>query len=174
VWALGNIAGDSPKCRDLVLESNALVPLLSQLKDDSKISMLRNATWTLSNFCRGKPQPPFEQARCGQPGGPCPHTLPRLLVESWEPAAAKWTRLPPVPSRRNGGVPSRRCALRAGCELKAAALPAVRLWLWSMPQQVGRHAVLRSICQRGAGQALSSACVSALLLPFAAHMQLAV
>jgi len=81
VWALGNIAGDSPKCRDLVLESNALVPLLSQLKDDSKISMLRNATWTLSNFCRGKPQPPFEQARCLPPSGPCPHTLPRLLVD---------------------------------------------------------------------------------------------
>jgi len=81
VWALGNIAGDSPKCRDLVLESNALVPLLSQLKDDSKISMLRNATWTLSNFCRGKPQPPFEQARCLPPSGPCPHILPRLLVD---------------------------------------------------------------------------------------------
>jgi importin subunit alpha-1 len=28
VWALGNIAGDSPQCRDLVLESGVLMPLL--------------------------------------------------------------------------------------------------------------------------------------------------
>eukprot|EP00271_Cylindrocystis_brebissonii_P017110 TRINITY_DN430_c1_g2_i1.p1 TRINITY_DN430_c1_g2~~TRINITY_DN430_c1_g2_i1.p1 ORF type:complete len:535 (-),score=133.91 TRINITY_DN430_c1_g2_i1:2476-4080(-) len=67
VWALGNIAGDSPKCRDLVLASGALMPLLAQLNENSKLSMLRNATWTLSNFCRGKPQPPFEQSKPALP-----------------------------------------------------------------------------------------------------------
>lgn len=65
VWALGNIAGDSPKCRDLVLNTNALQPLLEQLKEQVKISMVRNATWTLSNFCRGKPQPDFQVVRAG-------------------------------------------------------------------------------------------------------------
>uniref|UniRef100_A0A0D9Y659 Importin subunit alpha n=1 Tax=Oryza glumipatula TaxID=40148 RepID=A0A0D9Y659_9ORYZ len=67
VWALGNVAGDSPKCRDLVLANGALLPLLAQLNEHAKLSMLRNATWTLSNFCRGKPQPSFEQTRPALP-----------------------------------------------------------------------------------------------------------
>ncbi|KAJ0687595.1 putative importin-alpha, importin-beta-binding domain, armadillo-like helical [Helianthus annuus] len=67
VWALGNVAGDSPRCRDLVLGHGALMPLLAQLNENAKLSMLRNATWTLSNFCRGKPQPPFEQTRPALP-----------------------------------------------------------------------------------------------------------
>lgn len=52
VWALGNIAGDSPEYRDRVLECDALSYLLLQLGEGSKLSMRRNATWTLSNFCR--------------------------------------------------------------------------------------------------------------------------
>jgi HEAT repeat protein len=67
VWALGNIAGDSPPCRDLVLAAGAMNPLLQQLHQNSKLSMLRNATWTLSNFCRGKPQPEFEMVRPALP-----------------------------------------------------------------------------------------------------------
>ncbi|GMI69458.1 IMPORTIN ALPHA, IMPORTIN ALPHA ISOFORM 1, importin alpha isoform 1 [Hibiscus trionum] len=73
VWALGNIAGDSPKCRDMVLGHGALVPLLAQFNEHAKLSMLRNATWTLSNFCRGKPQPSFEQTKPALP------TLERLI-----------------------------------------------------------------------------------------------
>ncbi|OIT07584.1 PREDICTED: importin subunit alpha-2-like [Nicotiana attenuata] len=67
VWALGNVAGDSPKCRDLVLSCGALAPLLAQFNPNAKLSMLRNATWTLSNFCRGKPQPSFDQTRPALP-----------------------------------------------------------------------------------------------------------
>ncbi|KAJ0405074.1 hypothetical protein ATCC90586_008674 [Pythium insidiosum] len=60
VWALGNIAGDSTVCRDFVLNSGAMVPLLAVLRRSvGKTSILRNATWALSNFCRGKPQPQF-------------------------------------------------------------------------------------------------------------------
>ena len=73
VWALGNIAGDSPPCRDLVLQAGAMHPLLNQLHQNSKLSMLRNATWTLSNFCRGKPQPDFELVRS------CLPTLSQLI-----------------------------------------------------------------------------------------------
>jgi len=78
VWALGNIAGDSPHCRDMVLQSGALGPLLAQLQENSKLSMLRNATWTLSNFCRGKPQPPFELVRPALP------TLAQLIYSQDE------------------------------------------------------------------------------------------
>jgi len=67
VWALGNVAGDSPACRNLVLEAGAVQPLLQQLTENSKLSMLRNATWTLSNFCRGKPQPAFPLVRPALP-----------------------------------------------------------------------------------------------------------
>lgn len=67
VWALGNIAGDSPPCRDLVLSAGAMNPLLQQLHQNSKLSMLRNATWSLSNFCRGKPQPEFEAVKPALP-----------------------------------------------------------------------------------------------------------
>jgi importin subunit alpha-6/7 len=54
IWALGNIAGDSPRCRDFVLQAGAMGPLLQLIQTEEKISILRNATWTLSNFCRGR------------------------------------------------------------------------------------------------------------------------
>eukprot|EP00607_Mallomonas_marina_P007117 CAMPEP_0182437072 /NCGR_PEP_ID=MMETSP1167-20130531/84798_1 /TAXON_ID=2988 /ORGANISM="Mallomonas Sp, Strain CCMP3275" /LENGTH=543 /DNA_ID=CAMNT_0024629859 /DNA_START=111 /DNA_END=1742 /DNA_ORIENTATION=+ len=69
-WALGNIAGDSVHCRDLVLSCGALPALLQvsqSFSDNSRLSTIRNATWTLSNLCRGKPPPSFETVKPALP-----------------------------------------------------------------------------------------------------------
>merc|ERR1719284_137269 len=76
VWALGNIAGDSPNFRDLVLQSGGLNSLLNVLRESEKTSMMRNATWTLSNLCRGKPPPHFEWV------SPALSTLAQLIYSS--------------------------------------------------------------------------------------------
>ncbi|GFZ21717.1 importin alpha isoform 2 [Actinidia rufa] len=67
VWALGMLPVTHQVPMKIVLSREALIPLLDQLNEHAKLSMLRNATWTLSNFCRGKPQPPFEQTRPAVP-----------------------------------------------------------------------------------------------------------
>ncbi|XP_044964243.1 importin subunit alpha-1a-like isoform X1 [Hordeum vulgare subsp. vulgare] len=54
LWALGNIAADMPSCREIVLDHGAVTPLLAQFKEDMKVSVLRTATWALSNLCFGK------------------------------------------------------------------------------------------------------------------------
>jgi len=54
VWALGNIAGDSPECRDYVLDTGVLQPLLTIFTRNTRLTMVRNAVWCLSNLCRGK------------------------------------------------------------------------------------------------------------------------
>ncbi len=67
IWALGNIAGDSVQLRDCVLSFNAMPLLLDNFANLSCESLVRNATWTLSNLCRGKPQPAFAAVKSAIP-----------------------------------------------------------------------------------------------------------
>ncbi|KAL9658007.1 hypothetical protein ABK040_012662 [Willaertia magna] len=57
IWALGNIASDSARFRDFVLKTGAMQPILEVINKQPKRSILRNASWTLSNLFRGKPIP---------------------------------------------------------------------------------------------------------------------
>ena len=63
-WCLGNVAGDCTQYRDMLLENdNALKNIVLNLKEPGNISLLRNVTWCLSNFCRGKPQPSLAKVK---------------------------------------------------------------------------------------------------------------
>ncbi len=60
IWGLGNIAGEDPKIRDLVIHSGAVDPVAILLMQSAPhTNFVRNASWTLSNFCRGRPTPPI-------------------------------------------------------------------------------------------------------------------
>lgn len=64
VWALGNIAGDGPDARDMVLNHDVVSGLLHLVHNDIPISFLRNVVWLMSNLCRNKnPPPSFDHIR---------------------------------------------------------------------------------------------------------------
>jgi len=80
VWALGNIAGDSSDYRDLVLKTGnsmqRLITILVNNQIEPKLTMTRNATWCMSNFCRGKPKPEFSSIK------DCIPVLAKLIMKN--------------------------------------------------------------------------------------------
>jgi importin subunit alpha-6/7 len=67
VWALGNIGGDAAHCRDIILQNQGLPLLIKCLQTSSKHSMIKNASWAISNLCRGKPGPIYEMVKDAMP-----------------------------------------------------------------------------------------------------------
>ena len=68
-WCLGNISGDGPSYRDMVLkDADALPALLLNVQHADNETLLGNVTWSISNLCRGKPQPALEMIAPALPG----------------------------------------------------------------------------------------------------------
>jgi importin subunit alpha-6/7 len=78
VSALGLIASVSPHCRDVVLQADAMRPLLQQLNGHSELSMVRIVAWTLDFFCMGQPGPDFAFIRPALP------TVAQLILSTDE------------------------------------------------------------------------------------------
>ena len=61
LWCLGNISGEGAENRDFVIEKE-IIPRVVQIvmETDGTHSILRQASWLLSNLCRGRPAPEFQ------------------------------------------------------------------------------------------------------------------
>ena len=77
IWCLGNMAGDNTRIRDSILMAGVIQPIAHILNTATNLShsFKRNASWTLANLCRGKPNPPFDLVKEALPA------LGKILLE---------------------------------------------------------------------------------------------
>ncbi len=70
IWTLGNIAGDNVNFRDQVIQEGIMGPLIKTMDEalnGGDQPMINHGTWTLSNLCRGKPSPNFNDMKDALP-----------------------------------------------------------------------------------------------------------
>jgi hypothetical protein len=62
VWVIGNLATDSDKIREILFREKAYDKILTTLTlcSESQKELIKNCCWAISNFCRVKPEPPYE------------------------------------------------------------------------------------------------------------------
>jgi hypothetical protein len=65
VWALGNIAGDSTKYRDILLLKGAMPAFIKLAERSKQKCIIKRTAWAISNLCRGSPLPKYEAVRQG-------------------------------------------------------------------------------------------------------------
>jgi len=53
LWALGNISGDGPQLKQVVLNAGIFWPLMEILKVKKETSVISAAVWVLSHLCKG-------------------------------------------------------------------------------------------------------------------------
>jgi hypothetical protein len=60
LWAVGNIAGDSVKVRDRVIQKRGLEKIIKHFSTAERTTLIKHCVWAISNFCRSKPAPEYE------------------------------------------------------------------------------------------------------------------
>ncbi len=119
LWALGNIAGDSMASRQLVLAAGVIPPLLRCLTPHARLSLVRNAAWTISNLVRsssimGVVQPSMDSVRA---------LLPRLAaLLSTDDTSVLGDALWSLSYLSNGDEDRLQPVLEAGCLPRVVAL----------------------------------------------------
>lgn len=61
IWAIGNLAGDSPSIRDKVIEEGGVDAVINFINNTTNRTNLIQAAWALSNLCRGQPLPEYHK-----------------------------------------------------------------------------------------------------------------